>query len=115
MRVYCIVTVAIWGPQAINDLILAVLVCVIYGLIMAIFMVKALPFSKPIAVKQGGGKVFVSLVVMAGIGIVGYSHYLVMKWELLIWALSIQLIFINWLMLRYYKKQTWNNIELSEI
>ena len=116
---YCvfigIVTVAIWGPQAINDLILAVLVCVIYGLIMAIFMVKALPFSKPIAVKQGGGKVFVSLVVMAGIGIVGYSHYLVMKWELLIWALSIPLIFINWLMLRYYKKQTWNNIELSEI
>ncbi|MEJ7560571.1 MAG: hypothetical protein WKF66_19835 [Pedobacter sp.] len=116
---YCVfiggLTVSIWGLQAINDLILAFLMCMIYGLIMAIFMVKALPFSKPIEVKQGGGRVFLSLVVMSGIGALGFAHYVAMKWELLIWALIIPVLLINWLMLRYYKRQTWNDIELSEV
>ena len=116
---YCVfigaVTVIIWGPQAINDLILATIVCMIYGLIMAIFMVKALPFSKPIQVKQGAGKVFVSIVVMTGIGAVGFAHYFAMKWELLIWGLILPALLIYWLIARYYKKQTWNNIELSEV
>jgi ABC-2 type transport system permease protein len=116
---YCVfigaVTVLIWGPQAINDLILATIVCMIYGLIMAIFMVKALPFSKPIQVKQVAGKVFVSIVVMAGIGAVGFAHYFAMKWELVIWGLILPALFIYWLMARYFKKQTWKDIELSEV
>jgi ABC-2 type transport system permease protein len=116
---YCLfiggVTVSIWGFQAINDIILATLMCMVYGLIMALFMVKALPFSKPIEVKQGGGKIFLSLVVMAGIGAVAYAHYFSMKWELLIWALILPVLLIYWLMARYFKKQTWENIELAEI
>jgi ABC-2 type transport system permease protein len=116
---YCLfigmVTVAIWGPAAINDLILAVLICLLYGLLMAIFMVKALPFSKPISVKQGSGRIFLSLVVLAGIGTIGYAHYFAMKWELLIWIMILPAALITWLMMRYYGKQTWNNIELSEI
>jgi ABC-2 type transport system permease protein len=116
---YCVfiggLTVSIWGLQAINDLILAMLLCMVYGLIMAIFMVKALPFSKPIAVKQSGGRLFLSFVVMGGIGGVGYAHYYAMKWELLIWALILPVAAIYWLISRYYKKQTWHNIELAEI
>ena len=116
---YCVfigaVTVVIWGPQAINDLILATIVCMIYGLVMAMFLVKALPFSKPIAVKQGAGKVFVSIMVMAGIGAAGFAHYLMMKWELVVWALILPALLIYWLITRYYKRQTWSNIELSEV
>jgi ABC-2 type transport system permease protein len=116
---YClfisIVTVVIWGPGAINDLILATSICMVYGLIMAIFMVKALPFSKPIQVKQGAGKVVISLVVLAVIGIVGYAHYFAMRWELLIWALIFPVLLIYWLISRSYKKQTWADIELSEM
>ncbi|MFP5080024.1 hypothetical protein [Pedobacter sp. JCM 36344] len=78
-------------------------------------MVKALPFSKPIAVKQGGGRIFLSLVVMGGIGAVGFAHYVAMKWELLIWALILPMLLVNWLLFRYYKNQTWADIELSEI
>jgi ABC-2 type transport system permease protein len=77
--------------------------------------VKALPFSKPIQVKQGGGKLFVSLMVMSVIGAVGYAHYFAMKWELVIWALILPMLLVYWLISRYYRKQTWNNIELSEI
>jgi ABC-2 type transport system permease protein len=116
---YCIVigivTVSVWGFSAINDLILAFLVSVIYGMLMALFMVKGLPFSKPVQIKQSGGRVTVSLVVMGVIAAIGYIHYFAMKWELLIWIMIIPLLIINVVMFHYYKKQTWENIELSEV
>lgn len=116
---YClvlsIVVVSIWGPQAINDLILAFLITLTYGILMALFMVKGLPFSKPVVNKQGGGKMITSLMTLALIGIVAYGHYLLMKWEMLIWICIIPALFINWIMFRQYKKQTWDNIELADI
>jgi ABC-2 type transport system permease protein len=112
---YCIVlsivTIAIWGPQTINDIILAILVSNIYGLLMALFMVKGLPFSKPVVVKQGGGRMIASLMILAFVGVIGFGHYYLVKWENVIWILIIPFLFINWLMFHYYKKQTWENIE----
>lgn len=116
---YClvisIVTVAIWGPQAINDIILAFLVSVIYGMLMALFMVKGLPFSKPVVTKQGGGKVFISMLILLFIGLIGFGHYVIMKWEWIVWLLIIPVLILNWVMFHYYKKQTWDNIELAEV
>ncbi len=116
---YClvlsIVIVAVWGPQAINDLILAFLVSLAYGMMMALFMVKGLPFSKPVVVKQGGGRMITSLMILALIAGLGFGHYYLMRWEMVIWIAIIPFLFINWIMFRYYKKQTWDNIELSEI
>jgi hypothetical protein len=116
---YClvigIVTVSIWGPQAINDIILAFLVSVIYGMLMALFMVKGLPFSKPVVTKQGGGKVFISMLILLFIGLIGFGHYVIMKWEWIVWLLIIPVLIINWVMFHYYKKQTWDNIELAEV
>ena len=116
---YClvigVVIIAVWGPQAINDLILAFLVSLIYGMLMALFMVKGLPFSKPILVKQGGGRVITSLLVMLFVGGLGYVHYLFVSWEKTIWLLIIPMLMINWLMFHYYKKQTWDNIEMEEV
>ena len=112
---YCIIlsiiTIAIWGPQTINDIILAILVSNIYGLLMALFMVKGLPFSKPVVVKQGGGRMITSLVIVAFVGGIGFGHYWLVKWENVIWIMIVPFIFINWLMLHYYKKQTWESIE----
>jgi hypothetical protein len=107
--------VIIWGPQAINDIILAFLVSLIYGILMALFMVKGLPFSKPVVTKQGGGKMIVSLVVLAFMGGIGYGHYLLMHWETMVWIAIVPALFINWIMFRYYKKQTWESIELIEV
>ncbi|MDB5024137.1 MAG: hypothetical protein JWP78_1892 [Mucilaginibacter sp.] len=116
---YCLVLsigiVIVWGPQAINDLVLAFLVSLIYGILMALFMVKGLPFSKPVVAKQGGGKMITSLLILAFIGGIGFGHYFLMRWEMLIWIGIIPAFFINWLMFRYYKKQTWDNIELSQV
>jgi hypothetical protein len=116
---YCVVigvvTVSVWGFSAVNDLILAFLVSVIYGMLMALFMVKGLPFSKPVQVKQSGGRMTVSLLVMGVIAAIGYVHYFAMKWELLIWIMIIPLLIINVAMFHYYRKQSWENIELSEM
>ncbi len=116
---YCLVLsiaiVIIWGPQAINDIILAFLVSLIYGLLMALFMVKGLPFSKPVVAKQGGGRMITSLMILALVGGIGFGHYFLMRWEMAIWIAIVPALFINWIMFRYYKRQTWDNIELAEI
>jgi ABC-2 type transport system permease protein len=116
---YCLIigaaVVAVWGPQAINDIILAILVSIIYGMLVALFTIKGLPFSKPVINKQGGGKMISSLIMLAFIGGVGFVHYLVMKWETLIWILIIPFFIINLVMFHYYKKQTWDNIEVAEV
>jgi ABC-2 type transport system permease protein len=115
---YCLVigigVVIIWGPQAINDVILAILISIIYGMLSALFLIKGLPFSRPVLVKQGGGRMIASLLIMAFIALIGFGHYFLMKWETLIWVLIIPFLLINWLMFRQYKKQTWDNIELAE-
>ena len=116
---YCLVigiaSVFIWGPQTINDSIVAFLFCTIYGMLVALFMVKGLPFSKPIVTKQSGGRIITSLMMLAFIGAVGYGHYCIMKWENVIWIAIIPLLFINWIMFYYYKRQTWDNIEFVDV
>lgn len=115
---YCIiisaVSITIWGPAVINDLILAFFVGLIYGILMALFMVKGLPFSKPVLVKQSGGRIITSLLITSLIAGVGFAHYFLARWEMLIWVLAVLAILIYMIMLYYYKRQTWENIELEE-
>jgi ABC-2 type transport system permease protein len=115
---YCLVigavSIAIWGPQVINDLILAFFIGLTYGLLMALFMVKGLPFSKPVMVKQSGGRIATSLLITGFIAAVGFGHFFLSKWETVIWILVPVAIAIYCIMLYYYKRQSWENIELEE-
>lgn len=115
---YCLVlsiaTVIIWGPMTINDILLSFCISTIYGMLMALFMVKGLPFSKPIMVKAGGGKMIVSFVILGLIAALGFGHRFLIKWETLIWILIIPMILINWIMFIQYKKQSWDAIELAD-
>jgi len=116
---YCLVLsigiIAIWGPQAVNDIILAFLVSLIYGIMMALFMVKGLPFSNPIVAKQGGGKMITSLLILFFIAAIGFGHYMLMRWEMVVWIAIIPALIINWVMFRNYKKRTWDDVELSDL
>jgi hypothetical protein len=116
---YCLVlgtiTIVIWGPEAINDIILASLISIIYGMLMALFMVKGLPFSRPVITKQSGGKVVVSLVILGLIAAIGYGHYLLMQWETVIWIAILPAALIVWTMFYYYKRQTWDAVESVEM
>ncbi|MES2376156.1 MAG: hypothetical protein V4553_06250 [Bacteroidota bacterium] len=116
---YCLVlsvaTIVIWGPITINDILLSFCISTIYGMLMALFMVKGLPFSKPIMVKAGGGKMIVSFVILGLIAALGFGHRFLIKWETLIWILIIPAILINWIMFVQYKKQSWDAIELADM
>jgi ABC-2 type transport system permease protein len=116
---YCLVlsvaSVVIWGPAIINDILLAFVICQIYGILMALFLVKGLPFSKPVLTKQSGGRIITSLLITMFAGVFGFVHYLLVRWEIVIWILIVPAMVIYWVMFNYYKKQTWDNIELTEI
>lgn len=105
----------IWGPQVINDVILAFLLCLTYGILLALFMVKGLPFSKPVSVKQSGGRFVSSILILFFIGGLGFGHYLLARWETVIWILIIPAAALVWIMLHYYRKQTWDAIEAEEL
>jgi len=108
------VSITIWGPAVINDLTLAFFVGLNYAMLMALFMVKGLPFSKPVLVKQSGGRIVTSLLITGLITGIGFAHYFLARWETLIWVLAGLSIIIYMIMLYYYKRQTWENIELEE-
>jgi hypothetical protein len=116
---YCLVlsvaSIVIWGPGIINDILLAFIICQIYGILMALFLVKGLPFSKPVLAKQSGGRIITSLLITMFAGVFGFVHYLLVRWELVIWILIVPAVLIYGVMFKYYKKQTWDNIELTEI
>ena len=84
-------------------------------MIMALFLVKGLPFSKPVVTSQGGGKFIVSLIFMSIVGTFSYAHYFFMKWETVIWIMILPVLIINLVMFHHYRKQTWKNIEMSEM
>jgi ABC-2 type transport system permease protein len=107
--------VAVWGPRVINDVILAFLINLIYGILIALFAVKGFPFSKPILNKQAGGKAISNLVTMALVGVLGLGHYYLLKWEIAIWISIIPVGAIAWLMLHNYSKQTWEDMEAFEV
>lgn len=105
----------VWGPQVINDAILAFLICTACGMLLALLMVKGLPFSRPVLNKQAGGKMIVSLIVPLVIGSLGYGHYLLAKHEMIIWIAIIPAALATWLMLHYYSRQSWESIELADM
>ena len=115
---YCLfwgaIIVGIWGPAAINDVLLAMLIGIIYGILMALFMIKGLPFSKPVLIKQSGGRVFTTLMTMIFLVGIGVGHYFLMRWETVIWIAIIPIFFIVWIMLYYYKKTTWEGLEMAD-
>jgi hypothetical protein len=115
---YCLVmgtiVVLVWGPGTINDVILAFLVSMVYGMLMALFMVKGFPFSRPVVIK-GGSRFITSLLILAFVCVLGFAHYFLIKWEKVIWIAIIPALLINWLMFNQYKKQSWDNISVEEI
>jgi len=115
---YClvlsIIIASIWGPLTVNDIILAFSVCTIYGMLMALFMVKGLPFSKPVIVKARS-RMIISLLIMSFIVGIAFGHRFLIHWETLIWILTVPLLLGNWLMFHRYKQQSWDDIEVADM
>ena len=113
--VLSIVALVVWGPAVINDILLAFFVNQVLGIMLALFMVKGFPFSKPLLNRRGSGRGFMSLAVLFIAGIVGFGHYVLARWETVIWICVVLAALLNWVMYNYYRKQSWDNIELADL
>lgn len=102
-----------WGPKVINDLILAFMVGIIYGVLVAIFQVKGLPFSQPINLKKGGRTFVTFAIMLLPLGL-GFLHHWAAQWETVIWMSAAIMTFFAWLTFRYYQKETWESIEMAD-
>lgn len=113
--VLSIIAIAIWGPAIINDVLLAFFLDQVYGMVLALFLVKGLPFSRPVLTKGGAGRGFLSLFILIFAGLIAFGHFLIANYETIVWICVLLAAGSNWLMFKYYRKQTWENIEINEI
>ncbi|MXV49840.1 hypothetical protein GS399_02575 [Pedobacter sp. HMF7647] len=105
---FCIYT---WGSEVINDLVLAFFNISGYGIIMALFTIKYLPFSQPVNVQAQGGKFMANFLVMILIAIIGFVHYGLSRWE---WAINIMTLLSAgtcWALFHYYRNRNWQALE----
>ena len=102
-----------WGPKVINDLILALMVGIIYGILTALFQVKGFPFSQPLNIKQSG-KFFIGMFIfIIPVGL-GFLHYWAAKWEIAIWISAAILTLAAVFSFSQYKKESWESLEMAE-
>jgi hypothetical protein len=113
---YIIITIfsiTFWGFSVINDVILSFMIGIIYGLLVALFQVKGLPFSQPMVV-QKGGKIFVSMLILSIPVGLGFLHNFAVKWEIVIWIAALIMSVLAWVSFNQYRKETWNTLELAD-
>ncbi len=101
----------LWGSQAISNLLLAFVIAQIVGLLIALFTVKGFPFSRPVLIKSSGGNMLQIFFTVAVGGILAYGQFKISHYNIAIWLLIIPAVLIYWVMLKYYSRQTWKEIE----
>jgi ABC-2 type transport system permease protein len=113
---YIIITIfsiSFWGITVINDVILSFMIGIIYGILVALFQVKGLPFSQPMVAAKGG-KAFLSLLIMAIPVALGFLHNFAVKWEIVIWIAALIMTAVAWVSFNHYRKETWESLELID-
>lgn len=108
--VLVIIGIPVMGVGILNDAFLAAGIGSIEALLIALFLTKAYPFSQPI--KQGGGKIVVSLLLMGFVGLLGYIHYFFAANELFIWGIAAAAWAGFVIMMRYFRKERWVNLAI---
>ncbi|MGV3762798.1 hypothetical protein [Parapedobacter sp.] len=100
--------IPLMGIGIINDALLAAGIGSIEALLIALFMTKAYPFSQP--VKQGGGRIVVTLLLTGFVGLLGYVHYFFAANEALVWGIAATAWVGFIVMMKYFRKERWSNL-----
>lgn len=106
-------SISFWGFKVFNDLILVFMISIIYGILIALFQMKGLPFSQPINIKKGG-KMFVAFFIMVIPAGLGFIHYWAAKWEMVIWIFTALMTVAAWQCFVHYRKESWDSLEAPE-
>lgn len=112
MVVFSVLGLLFVGPAILNDIVLSIAVGGIAAILICMYTVTGYPFSQP--VKKAEGKFLVNMLLISLIGLIGFGHYFVVKYEWLVWLLTILFTGILWIMLYYFKKETWEKAVFND-
>ncbi|WP_134087694.1 hypothetical protein [Olivibacter sp. XZL3] len=110
--VFAALGLAFIGPSVINDVLLSMAVGGIAAILICLFTVTGYPFSQPI--KKTEGRFLANLLLIGLISAIGFGHYLVVKYEWLVWILMILAAGTFFLLLHYFKKESWEKAEFRD-
>jgi hypothetical protein len=110
-----IFTLCIWGYHTIIDILLALVNVSLVAACIARISFRHLPFSIAEQLKQGGGRIFKSMIVMIVPVALGGGHYLAlhMLWLKIIFIILSSILL--WLVLDSYAETTWDSMVKSEM
>ncbi|SEM63153.1 hypothetical protein SAMN05216436_10643 [bacterium A37T11] len=106
------ISLPLFGFKVLNDLLLSVAIGGIEAVIIALFVLKAYPFSRPVG--KINNKFLVNIMLMSFIGLFGYAHYFFIKHELVIWVATAIMWGIFLIMLRYFKDDKWESLGYAD-
>lgn len=112
MLVFSILGLTFVGLPVLNDLLLSMAVGGIAAILICLFTVSGYPFSQPI--KKTEGRFIANLLLIGLISAIGFAHYMAVKYEWLVWTLAILATGTFFLLLHFFKKESWEKAELRE-
>jgi hypothetical protein len=112
-------TVALWGPQTLPDLFLALINVTLFAVCMIRVSVRHFPFSTAESMNQAGQKIIRAFMAMLLPALLGVAHYLLVSQSILgFWlTLILKIIFMTlsfgfmYLVWDSYINTSWKNIK----
>lgn len=104
MVFFLILSAGALGFGSINDVLLSTAVGLMMVIILALFTVRAFPFSLPEKATEKNRTLF-SFLILGVMGGMGYLHSLIFRMEGLVWGLTAALVIIVFFMFKYLKRE----------
>ncbi|MCX8491343.1 MAG: hypothetical protein ORN54_09775 [Cyclobacteriaceae bacterium] len=103
----------IWKADALVDLVFGFCTSLLLMLIMGVIAEKHLPLSLQPSVRNQGGSMARAIITFLILAAVGGSHYLLAKFDFILWLACPILIIISWMILKLFEKLKWEDIGIT--
>jgi len=103
----------IWKANAIIDLIFGFCASLLLMLIMGVIAEKHLPLSLQPSVRNQGGSMARAIITFLILAVVGGGHYLLAKFDFILWIACPVFIIVSWMILKLFEKLKWEDIEIT--
>jgi hypothetical protein len=105
------VTLALWGPKIVPDIVLAFCATLLISALQALMLNRAFPFSEALGPRQGSGQMARSFFLLVIPGATGGLHYALTFWPpTVLLATPVALVGAAWIA-RAYGRTTWATLE----
>lgn len=106
------IVIAFWGPAVINDIVFGLFNNFIMIIILAMISHHHLPLSMAPNTRSQSGAFVRGMLVFLLAGGLGFGHYLLSTWPIVIWGCIPIQVLACYLLVRGYKSITWDGITI---